>query len=266
MPARYAGAVTAAAFALASGIAQADIQSKEVTYTVGGDPYTGYIAWDGAVEGERPGVLVVHEWWGHGDYVRERARQLAELGYTGFALDMYGEGKRADHPEKAKEFSQAAMSNLDQAEQRFRAAMDRLGQHPSVDDERIAAQGYCFGGGVVLAMARRGVELDGVVSFHGNLGAGEPADEGDIEAAVRVHTGGADEFVPADQVADFVEAMHTAGADYAVHSYPGVKHSFTNPAADDHAEAFGLPIAYDAQADQRSWEATKAFYSELFAD
>lgn len=242
----------------------AELRTETIEYQLNGDSYTGYIAWDAAQDGERPGVLVVHEWWGHGDYVRRRARELARLGYTGFALDMYGQGKRADHPDEAKQFSQAALSDMDQAERRFRAAMARLKAHPSVDEDRIAAQGYCFGGGVVLAMARRGLDLDGVVSFHGSLGAGEPAEPGEVKAAVRVHTGGADQLVPADQVAAFVEEMHRAGADYAVHSYPGVQHSFTNPAADEYAERFGLPVAYDAEADQRSWEATKAFYREIF--
>lgn len=265
MPARTQTAMTALLAALAMGTANAEIQGETVEYQVDGASYTGYIAWDDAIEGQRPGVLVVHEWWGHGEYVRERARQLAKLGYTGFAVDMYGSGKRAEHPEDAKAFMQAVQSDMDSAEARFRKAMARLEDHPTVDAERIAAQGYCFGGGMVLAMARRGLDLDGVVSFHGSLGTDNRAEPGDIEAAVRVHTGGADEFVPPKQVAALVTEMQQAGVDFALHSYPGVKHSFTNPAADEYAEEFGLPVAYDAQADRRSWEATKAFYRELFA-
>ncbi len=258
-----------ALLALATGLFAAtatatELRTETIEYQVNGDPYTGYIAWDADRDGERPGVLVVHEWWGHGDYVRQRARQLARLGYTGFALDMYGQGRRANHPDEAKQFMQATLSDMDRAEQRFKAAMTRLQEHPSVDEARIAAQGYCFGGGVVLAMARRGLDLDGVVSFHGSLGSDRTVEPGDVKAAVQVHTGGADEFVPADQVADFVTAMHQANADYAVHSYPAAKHSFTNPAADEYADKFGLPVGYNAEADRRSWQATKAFYREIF--
>lgn len=253
-----------ALLAVALGPAQATVQTRTVQYSVNNERYTGYVAWDDSINGERPGVLVVHEWWGHGDYVRRRARQIAKLGYTGFALDMYGDGKRADHPDQAKEFMQAVKSDMDAAEQRFRAAKELLESHATVDPDRIAAQGYCFGGGIVLAMARRGIDLDGVVSFHGGLGTDNPAEQGEVEAAVRVHTGGADPLVPADQVAAFVEEMAKAGVDYGVRSYPGAKHSFTNPSADDYAADHDLPVAYDAQADRRSWQATRAFYRELF--
>lgn len=265
MSIRTIAGLTALLAALAVATSHAAVRGKTVEYNVDGETYSGYIAWDDAIEGERPGILVVHEWWGHGEYVRERARQLAKLGYTGFALDMYGDGKRAEHPDDAKAFMQAVQSDMDAAEARFRTAMERLKDHATVDPERIAAQGYCFGGGMVLAMARRGLDLDGVVSFHGSLGTDNRAEPGDIQAAVRVHTGGADEFVPPEQVASLVTEMQQAGVDFALHSYPGVKHSFTNPAADDYAAEFGLPVAYDAQADRRSWEATKAFYRELFA-
>ena len=245
--------------------ATAEIKTEEVKYTVGGEEFTGYIAYDGAVSKKRPGVLVVHEWWGHNPYVRKRAEMLAKEGYTAFALDMYGTGKLADHPNDAKAFMQATLSNLSGAEARFDKALEILREHETTDPEKTAAIGYCFGGGVVLHAARRGLDLDGVASFHGSLGAKAKAAPGAVKAKIRVFTGEADPFVSADAVVQFTKEMTDAGADFKVKSYPGVKHSFTNPDADKFASKFNMPLGYNKDADTDSWAEMLAFFKSLFA-
>lgn len=244
--------------------AHAGIQTREIDYEIDGEPFTGYMAWDDAVAGERPGVLVVHEWWGHNDFARDQAEKLAAAGYTAFALDMYGQGRVADHPDDAQAFKNAATETFAQVRERFGRARAILAGHDTVDAGRIAAQGYCFGGGVVLDMARSGADLDGVVSFHGSLGSDVTAEPGTVKARIRVYTGGADRFVPPKQVAGFVREMQAAEADFTVTSFPGVRHSFMNPGADAYAESFGMPVGYDAAAAERAWAGTLAFYREIF--
>ncbi|MGM0575997.1 MAG: dienelactone hydrolase family protein [Myxococcota bacterium] len=240
------------------------IETEEVRYEGGGVTMQGYLAWDASMTGERPGVLVVHEWWGHNDYARKRARMLAELGYTAIAVDMYGDGKTAEHPSEAGEFTKEVMSDLPAARERFEAAVETLREHPTVRPDDVAAIGYCFGGGVVLHMARAGFDLDGVASFHGSLATETPAEPGDVEAEILVLHGGADELVPEEQVEAFRDEMERAGADYDVVVYDGAMHSFTNPDADARAEEFGLPLAYDAEADRKSWERLEAFLERVF--
>lgn len=242
----------------------ANIQTKELRYTVGDESFVGFLAWDGNRGDPRPGVLVVHEWWGHNDYTRRRARMLAELGYTALALDMYGDGKKAEHPKEAQEFSTAALADLDRAVERFAAAKKLLEGHPTTDPEKTAAIGYCFGGGVVLHMARIGMDLDGVASFHGSLGARSTAEKGQVKARILVLHGAADELVSEEQVEKLRAEMKAAEADLKVVSYPGAKHAFTNPAADAKAEEFGLPLGYDAQADEKSWQELVGFLRELW--
>lgn len=244
----------------------ADIREQEIEYADGDTRFKGYVAWDDAIEGPRPGVLVVHEWWGHNEYVRRRARMLAEMGYTALAVDMYGDGVTADHPKDAGAFSGAVMQRADHGRSRFLAARDVLAAHATVNDSDLAAIGYCFGGGVVLTMARDGVELDGVASFHGSLGSPVTAAPGAIRARVLVLHGGADEFIPTQQVAAFAAEMTDAGAAWTFVSYPGVKHSFTNPEADAFAQSFGIPVAYDAAADADSWARLETFLTDVFAD
>jgi len=244
--------------------AVAALKTEEIVYRVGAEKFTGYLAWDDAIKGKRPGVLVVHEWWGHNAYARKRAEMLAELGYTAFALDMYGSGKVADHPDDAKGFMQAVVSNMPEAEKRFDKAKSILQAQPTVDADHIAAIGYCFGGGIVLHMARVGDDLDGVVSFHGSLGTEQPAAKGKVKARVRVFTGAADPFAPPELVSAFEQEMQQAGVDYQVQSYPGVKHSFTNPQADEFAKRFGMPLAYDKHADEDSWQRMQTFFAEIF--
>lgn len=247
-----------------ASLSQAEVQSREINYTVDGQTFTGYLAYDDRIEGDRPGVLVVHEWWGHGDYVRKRADMLAELGYAAFALDMYGSGKYAEHPSKANEFMQSVMSNKDEAERRFRKALSILREQPMVEKDDIAAIGYCFGGAVVLHMARAGIDLDGVVSYHGMLSTDVEAQPGDVEADLLVFTGEADPMVPAQQVEAFKQEMANANVDFKVHSYPGAQHAFTNPAATEAGKQYDLPLAYDAEADADSWHKTQRFFNRIF--
>lgn len=249
---------------LAATAARAEIRTEAIDYQVGETRMTGYLAYDDAVSGRRPGILVVHEWWGHTDYVRRRAEMLARLGYTAFALDMYGDGKVADHPETATGFMKEVLGNLPEAQRRFEAARVILARQPSVDPERIAAIGYCFGGGVVLHMARAGADLDAVVSFHGSLATEQPAQPGDVEAKVLVFTGADDVMVPPEQVRAFEREMTAANAQYELVSYSNVKHGFTNPAADRFAERFGMPLEYNAQADAASWRRMQSFLHQVF--
>ena len=244
--------------------ANAAVVSEEINYKVDGEDFTGFLAWDDA-NGKRPGVLIVHEWWGHNDYARERAKQLAAEGYTAFALDMYGSGKQAEHPKDAGTFMKQVFSNMPAAEKRFMAAWKLLNNHKATQKGRIAAFGYCFGGAVALHMARVGAPLDAVASFHGSLGSQLPEDvTPKIQGAIHVYTGGADSMVPADQVAGFTEEMFNAGVDFNVRVYQGVKHSFTNPGADAIAEKFDMPIGYDADADADSWQSALRLLGQTF--
>ncbi|MCB1306766.1 MAG: dienelactone hydrolase family protein [Leptospiraceae bacterium] len=244
------------------------IQTEEIRYSVDGQEYVGFFAYpsESHAEHKHPGVLVVHEWWGHNEHARNAARRLAEAGYTALAVDMYGDGKTADHPSKASEFSKAVFADLPAAEARFRAAMEKLKAHPSVDPDRIGAIGYCFGGGVVLAMARRGVDLDAVASFHGMLGTEQPAQAGDVKGRLLIMTGTADEFVPPEQVDAFRQEMETADVDFEIVEYPDAKHAFTNPAADEMGQKFEIPIGYNKAADEQSWQKLLDFLNTVWPE
>ena len=245
-------------------VAETKIQGKAVEYSAQGVVMKGYMAYDESISGRRPGVLVVHEWWGVNDEVRRRARMLAELGYTALALDMYGEGKEAVHPGDAGKFSSELMKNFDVAKARFLAAVDFLKQQATTDPDRIAAIGYCFGGGVVLNMARQGVDLKGVASFHGSLAAIKPAQPGGIRAKILVLNGADDKFVTSEQIEAFKQEMKSAGADFQFISYPGAIHSFTNPDADAYGKKFNIPLGYNAEADKQSWDEMKKFFNSIF--
>ncbi|SFN15589.1 dienelactone hydrolase family protein [Marinobacter pelagius] len=264
-PIRTTTLATALGLSLASTGVLAEMQTETIEYTIDGTTFTGYLAWDDEDEGQRPGVLVVHEWWGHNEFARDQAEKLAAAGYTALALDMYGSGKVTDHPDTAQKFMQEATKDMDQMKARFLKAKELLQNHESVDGDRIAAQGYCFGGAVVLNMARLGVDLDGVVSYHGALGSPIKAQAGEVKAQVQVYTGGADQMVPSDQVAGLVKEMQDAEVDLTLVSFPGVRHSFTNPGADKVAEEFNMPIGYDEEAATRSWQGTMEFYQRIFA-
>ncbi|OGT21867.1 MAG: dienelactone hydrolase [Gammaproteobacteria bacterium RBG_16_57_12] len=240
------------------------IMGEPVGYDAGNTRLVGYLAYDATLKGKRPGVLVVHEWWGHNEHARESARKLARLGYTALAVDMYGDGKQAGHPDEAGKFASELAMNLPLAIERFTAAIELLKQHSTVDPARIGAIGYCFGGGVVLQMARAGLDLDGVVSFHGSLGTDSPAQPGQVKARVLVAHGADDPFVPAADIEKFKQEMSSAGVDYRFVAYPGAKHSFTNPGAGPLGKRFSLPLEYNAAADQASWNDMRIFFKEVF--
>ena len=240
----------------------AEVRTETHEYKVGETTFRGLLAWDDATPGKKPGVLVVHEWWGHDAYAQERAKQLAAAGFTAFAVDMYGAGRYSEHPKDAQEFMMALLSDLSEVERRFEAGLQVLQAHPSVDAERTASIGYCLGGGISLYMGRLGADLDAVVSYHGSL---EPATQaksekkGEALPAMLVFTGGADPMIPAAQVSAFVTAMIEAEAEVNVTSYPQAKHSFTVPGATERGEKLGMPFAYDAEADADSWRRTLDF-------
>jgi dienelactone hydrolase len=257
-------AITAALTTPASSFAK--IVEQPVTYSGGNVSMQGYLVYDDSVQGKRPGILVVHEWWGLNDYVRGRARMLAELGYTALAVDMYGEGKVATHPDDAGKFSSAVMKNFDTAKARFTAAADFLRKQPMVDPNRIAAVGYCFGGGVALNMAAQGAYLKGVVSFHGTPSLIEPPKPGAVTAKILVLHGGADKMATQEQLDSFKQAMTKAKADYRIVVYPDAMHAFTNPAATAVGKKFNIPIGYNEKADKESWAEMKKFLSGLFPE
>jgi dienelactone hydrolase len=246
---------------LGTTAAQAAVQKKVIEYKHGDTVLEGYLVYDDAAPGKRPGVLVVHDWTGHNPYARMRAEQLAGLGYVAFALDMYGKGVRARDPKEAA--SMAAVYKGDRKLMRARAAagLDVLRRQPQVDAQRLAAIGYCFGGTTALEMARDGAALAGVVSFHGGLGTPTPQDARNIKAKVLALHGADDPHVPPAEVAAFEDEMRKGGVDWQLVAYGGAVHSFTNKAAGNDPSHGN---AYNARADQRSWEAMKAFFTEIF--
>lgn len=247
--------------ALASASSAAELQTREIEYKQGDTILGGLMAWDDATKGKRPGVLVVHEWWGHNEHARNQAKRLAEAGYVAFALDLYGKGTVTTHPGDAEAFMTEATKDPAVLAARFNAALDQLKRDPHVDRGRIAAIGYCFGGSVVLGQARAGADLAAVVSFHGALATKTPAKKGKVKARVLVLTGAADPMVPPGQVEAFREEMTAAGAKFQIVSYPGAKHSFTNPGAD---KAGMDALGYNEEADKGSWAAMLELLEQVF--
>jgi dienelactone hydrolase len=247
-------------------VAEPIIKGMTVEYSAQGTVMKGYLVYDESIQGKRPGVLVVPEWWGLNDYARMRARMLAELGYTALAVDMYGDGKVVMTPDEAGKLSSEAMKNFDVSKARFIAALDFLKQQPTTDPNRIAAIGYCFGGSVVLSVAGQGLDLKGVASFHGTLAAIKPPQAGRVKAKILVLNGGADKFNTPQQIEAFKQEMKVAGADFNFISYPGALHSFTNPEATELGKKFNMPIAYNAKADKESWAEMKKFLSNIFKE
>lgn len=251
-------------FLFCFSLVNASIETKEINYSVNDTEYMGYLAYPEQIDAKLPVVLVVHEWWGHNAYARKRAEMLADLGYVAFALDMYGAGKVADHPDDAKKFMQEALSESNAISLRFEEAMRVVKKLEFVDPDNIAAIGYCFGGAVVLNMARAGKPLNGVVSFHGALATKQPAVKGNVSARVLVLHGGNDAFIPEEQVAAFEDEMQQAEVDYELVTYDGVEHSFTNPDADRFADEHSMPLSYDEEADEDSWNRMQVFLKEVF--
>ena len=240
-----------AALALA-GPARAAIKTQTVEYKQGDTTLQGFFAWDDAVKAKRPGVLVIHEWWGHNEHARNQAKRLAKAGFVGFALDMYGKGKVTTHPEDAQAFMKEATADAAVMKARFDAALARLKQHPMVNGDEIGAVGYCFGGGVALGMVDAGEDLDAVATFHGAMPKSPPPEGAKLKTHVLIATGGADPMVPPDQAEAFAKELRAAGADVQVVVYPKAKHGFTNPGADK----VGMKgLGYDADADKKSWQA-----------
>lgn len=231
------------------------VKTKPFEYKAGETTLVGYLAWDDAATGKRPGVLVVHEWWGHNEHARKQAERLAEAGYVGMALDMYGKGKVTQHPADAQKFAQESTKDPAVVQARFDAAVAALKKGEHVDADRIGAIGHCFGGRIVLDMAQRGADLDIAASFHGAIPA--PVEKPAFRGKVAIFNGAADPMIPADAVAAYVKSLATAHADFLFTNLPGAKHAFTNPAADK-AGVEGL--GYNAAADENSW---KAFLAQL---
>lgn len=241
-----------------------NVKGEPVEYTSGNVVLKGYLAYDRSIKGKRPGILVVHEWWGHNEYARKRATMLARLGYTALAVDMYGEGKQAEHPDEAGKFAKEISGNMDMKLSRFMAALSYLKKQESVDPARIAAIGYCFGGAVVLDMARTGMDLRGVVSFHGGLTTNNPARPGAVYAKILVCHGEKDVFTTAEQIAAFKQEMSEAKADLQFITYKDAKHSFTNPDADVYAQKFNIPVGYNSEAEKKSWDDMRKFLKGIF--
>ena len=241
--------------------ARAELRTETVAYRDGDVTLKGFLAYDDSASGPRPGVLVVHEWWGLNDYAKQRAQQLATLGYVALAVDMYGDGFQTTSIEEAARRSGQFKDDRLAGRRRIRAALDVLRDRPQVNPRQIAAIGYCFGGTTVLELARSGADVAGVVSFHGSLGTSLPARAGEIKARVLVCHGADDTFVTADELAQFQQEMRAAGVDWQMIFYGGAVHSFTNP----QAGRAGIPgVAYDERADRRSWADMQQFFAEIF--
>lgn len=248
------------AILIASG-AQAEIRSERIEYRHGDTLLEGFLAYDDSMEGKRPGVLVVHEWWGLNDYAKRRAEQLARLGYVAFALDMYGKGKVTADPKVAGEWAGIFRNDRPLCRARAEAGLEVLKSRLQVDPARIAAIGYCFGGTVVLEIARGGADLRGVVSFHGGLATSNPADARKIKGKVLVLHGADDPFESAAEIAAFQEEMRQARVDWQMIYYGGAVHSFTNP---ESGNAGIKGVGYNEAADRRSWQAMRNFLDEIF--
>ena len=237
----------------------AAVVGRDVEYPAGDKIMKGFLAMDDSVRGKRAGILVVPEWWGANDYARKRARMLAAEGYVALVVDMYGDGKIATNPKEAGELAGSINKNPPLALARFQAAEKFLSKQAQVKKGELAAFGYCFGGGVVLNMARAGEPLKAVATFHGILATDVSVKPGDIKSKIRVFTGEADPVVPPEQVSAFKTEMDNAKVDYKLVSYPGVKHTFTNREADSYATQFNLPLKYDNAADNDSWTQALSF-------
>lgn len=240
---------------------EAGVIKGPVEYRQGDTVLEGYLAYDDALKGPLPGVLVVHEWMGLNDYAKRRAGQLADLGYIALAVDIYGKGVRAKDAQEAGALAGKYKADRKLMRERILAGLDFLKKHQLVDTKHIAAIGYCFGGTTVLELARSGADVAGVVSFHGGLATPNPDDAKNIKARVVVFHGADDPLVPPEEVAAFQNEMRKGGVDWQMVFYGGAVHSFTNP------DAGGEPskgVAYNEKADRRSWEAMRVFFGEIF--
>lgn len=239
----------------------AALKAEAVTYTSDSVKLKGYAAYDANKE-KAPVILIVHEWWGLNNYAKNRAKQLAEMGYFVFAVDMYGNGKIAENPEEAGKCAMPFYTDPAMANKRIQAALDKIKTYPQADVNNCVAIGYCFGGSMVLNAARAGMPFKGVVSFHGGL-AGLPADKSKLKAQVLVCHGAADKFVADEEVAKFKKEMDSIGANYTFKAYADATHAFTNPDATANGKKFNLPIAYNKKADNDSWKDFMTFLKDV---
>ncbi|MGO8839516.1 MAG: dienelactone hydrolase family protein [Limisphaerales bacterium] len=239
----------------------AAIQTKTVEYKQGDTILEGFVAYDDAIKGPRPGILVVHQWLGLTDYEKHRAEMLAQLGYVAFCADIYGKGVRPQNTQEAGAQAGKYKSDRQLLRARVNAGLEALRQQPLVDPKRIAAIGYCFGGSTVIELARSGADVAGVVSFHGGLDSPTPADGKNIKCKVLVCHGADDPFEKPEDLAAFENEMRDAKVDWELIKYGGAVHSFTQPmAGNDNSKG----AAYNEKADKRSWEAMKQFLAEIF--
>lgn len=240
------------------------LKEENITYKIDSLTMDGYIVYDENITGKRPAVLVVHEWWGLNDYAKSRARQLAELGYIAMAIDMYGNGRRADNPKDAEALAMPFYEKPAMAKTHFDAALNKFRSYAQVDTTNMAGIGYCFGGGVLLNLTRMGEPLKGIASFHGTMPF-IPADKNLLKTQTLVCNGENDTaFVPVASIALFKKQMDSIGASYSFKNYANATHAFSNPAATALGQKFNLPIAYNAAADSASWNDMKLFFKALF--
>jgi dienelactone hydrolase len=245
---------------MAAAASRAAIHTETVDYQQGDTTLEGYLAYDDAVTGKRPGVLVVHQWKGLGDTEKKRAKMLAELGYVAFCADIYGRGIRPTTAAEAGAQAGKYKSDRPLLRLRVNAGLDTLKKNPLVDTSRVAAIGYCFGGTTVLELARSGADLAGVVSFHGGLDSPTPADGYNIKCKVLCCHGADDPFEKPSDLAAFQKEMRDAQVDWRLYEYGGAVHAFTDWSADG-----SMPGAkYNERADRRSWNDMKQFFAEIF--
>jgi dienelactone hydrolase len=242
---------------------KSDIKTESLSYTIGEEKFSSYVAYNDNSAKKRPVVLVVHEWWGMNDYVKRRTRQLAELGYLAIAVDLYGEGKVANNVEEAVGFSTPFYKDPTLAKSHFDAAIDKIKLNKLADTNKIAAIGYCFGGSMVLNFAKMGENIKGVVSFHGGL-AGVPPTKDLLKSEILVCHGADDKFVSADEVVNFKKELDGVNAVYLFKEYPNATHAFSNPDATEMGKKFKMPIAYNESADMASWNEMKTFLKRIF--
>jgi len=254
--------IIAAAF-LVSTSALAALKEEPVTYKDGETTMKGFIVYDDAKKGKRPGIVLVHEWWGITKHMHNEARRFAQKGYTAFIADMYGDGKTADNPKDAGTLAGGVMKNPQGMQGRFNAARAVLARHSTVDGTKIGAAGYCFGGTVALNMARAGADLAGVAAFHAGLGTNTPAPSS-VKAKVLVLNGADDPLIKPDQVDAFKKDMDAARADYRIINYPGAVHAYTNPEATETGKKFNMPVAYNAKADKEAKAEADKFFAAAF--
>jgi dienelactone hydrolase len=239
------------------------VHTETLLCNAGGKSLHNYFAVDSTRAGKRPALALFPEWWGHNDYLRRRARELAQLGYAALAVDIYGDGREAADSAEAGQLMNGLFADMASTSARIRASIAQLAAHPLVDPARVGALGYCLGGALALHAARLGLPLRGVASFHGALSRTHETAPGVIQAAVLVCHGEADSLVPADDVTNFRKEMADLGVDLEFHSYPGAKHGFTNPEATENGKKYNLPLAYDEKTDRESWDDMKTFWTRV---